>query len=127
MYQLKIFALALVIACGALSACAIPVRQIKLSQPMTEISGKHFVLASDARCGIGTGYGRVLRQGTRWELVGAIAQGDVYRSRDQTLTVEGYNVHEAYVVVQDDLLVGFYLPVEKTFTPVAKSVRLTMS
>lgn len=112
---------------SAVSGCAIPVQQVKLPQPIVLISGKHFVLQSDARCSIGTGYSRVLRTGTRWDLFGSLAQGEVYRSPDQTLTVEGYNIHEAYLVVNDATLVGFYLPVEKTFTPVSKSVRLLIT
>ena len=115
------------IACCLLSACAVPVQQLKLDQPIILAAGKNFVLANDARCSIGTGYSRVLRLGTRWQLFGVLAQGEVYRSPDQTLTVEGYNVHEAYLVVKDSTLVGFYLPVEKTFTPVSKPVQLTIT
>jgi len=40
--------------------------------------------------------------------------------------VEGAHVHEAYLVVAGDRLVGFYLPVEKAYspaTPVSLKVR----
>jgi hypothetical protein len=116
----------LVVAC-ALSGCALPVRQLDLSAPLVPASGHSFVLAQDVRCSIGTGYERTLRAGTRWSLFGTIDRGEVYRSPDQLLTVEGYNVHEAYLVVRDASLVGFYLPVEKKFTPVSRSVRLNLS
>ena len=117
---------ALILAC--LCACAIPVKQMQLAQPMVPAAaGRSFVLGEDAECGIGTGYKRTLRKGTRWDLFGTLREGDVYRSPDQVLTVEGYNVHEAYLIVQGDWLVGFYLPVERTLTPISKRLQLSIS
>lgn len=112
---------------GALSGCALPVRQMALSAPLAPMSGQTFVLARDVNCSISTGYGRTLRAGTRWDLFGTIDRGEVYRSQDQLLTVEGFNVHEAYLVIKNESLVGFYLPVEKTFTPVSKVTRLQLT
>ena len=111
---------------SVLSGCALPVRQIALSAPFAPASGRSFVLAEDAHCSISTGYGRTLRAGTHWDLFGTIERGEVYRSQDQLLTVEGFNVHEAYLVVKNESLVGFYLPVEKTFTPVSKVTKLQL-
>jgi hypothetical protein len=105
------------------TACALPVKQIPID-PITPVSGKSFTLAVDARCSLNTGYHRSLYAGTRWVLFGTISRGEVYRSSDQTVTVEGYNVHEAYPVVDAKQLVGFYLPVERTFTPLANPVSL---
>lgn len=107
-----------------LTACAIPVKQIPLKQPLTRSTGAGFTLTGDISTGVGTGYGRVLRKGTRWQEIGTIEHGAVYRSLDQTLTVEGFNVHEAFIVVSGNQLVGFYLPVEKTFTPASSQVAL---
>lgn len=56
-----------------------------------------------------------LRRGTRWRLLGSIERGTVFEPLDQVVTVNGYNVHEAYIVVQDDQLVGYYLPYENSF------------
>ena len=110
-----------------LSGCAIPVKQVALTSPMVPASGRSFVLAVDAQCAPTTGgYSRTLRAGTRWELFGTLDRGDVFRSPDQALTVEGFNVHEAYIVVNGNELVGFFLPVEKTFTPASKHVGLAM-
>lgn len=117
----------MLIACGLLTGCALPVRQIPLSVPLAPASGKEFVLARDAQCRIGTGYGRTLRAGARWVLYGRIERGEVYRSPDQVLTVEGYDIYEAYPVVSDGTLVGFYLPVERTFTPVSTPVKLSIA
>jgi hypothetical protein len=53
-------------------------------------------------------------------------QGNVYRTRDQVVTVEGSHIHEAYIVVTERSLVGFYLPVERTFSPVTPSQTLAV-
>lgn len=111
------------LAC-VLGGCALPVRQLPLSAPLRRAAGKEFVLSRDVRCGVGTGYGRTLRAGTHWDLFGRLDRGDVYRSPDQVLTVEGYDVHQAYLVVNQGVLVGFYLRVERKFTPVSKRVKL---
>ena len=67
---------------------------------------------------------RTLRKTSRWEQVGTIAEGDVLRSKDQVLTVECSNVHEAYLVMSGDKLIGFFLPVEKGFVPHSPPIAL---
>ena len=67
---------------------------------------------------------RTVFRGTTWELVGTIPQGDIYKSRDQVLTVECSNIHEAYLVVSQGSVVGFYLPVEKGFVKLSNPVTL---
>ena len=100
-----------------LAACAAGVRHVPSPGPVMKGEPRTVRMASDVEIRLPTGYGRTLRQGSRWGLVGGIAQGDVYRAEDGILTVEGANVHEAYLVVAGDRLVGFYLPVEKAFVP----------
>lgn len=122
--QFRVVLLAVV---GVFSGCALPVPKVDLSAPLVPASGRTFVLNEATDCSVGTGYGRTLRSGTHWNLFGIIDRGEVYRSPDQLLTVEGFNVHEAYLVVRDGSLVGFYLPVEKKFTPASKIVKLNLS
>ena len=110
-----------------LASCALPVHQLPLEHPLVPQSGHSFLLTHDARCYVGTGYGRTLRAGTHWNLFGSLERGQVYRSPDQVLTVEGYDVHEAYLVVRDGTLVGFYLPVEKKFTPASEPIKLSIT
>jgi hypothetical protein len=117
---------ALIVAAFGVGACAIPVRQVPLAKPIELASGESFTLSSEADFSIGTGYSRTLRSGTHWTLYGSIDAGKVFRSPHQALTVEGYNVHEAYLVIKDNTLIGFYLPVEKTFTPISKAVPLSI-
>ena len=86
-----------------------------------------FELASEVNVTIGAGYRRVLKKGTRWRYVGRLAQGDVFTTSDQVLTVEASNIHEAYIVVQSRKLVGFYLPVERSFTSLPQNVDLPIT
>jgi len=69
-------------------------------------------------------YSRSLRKATRWDQVGTIQEGEVFRSKDQVLTLECSNVHEAYMVISQDTLVGFFLPVERGFVPYSPAVLL---
>lgn len=71
-----------------------------------------------------TGYTRVIKAGSTWRLVGSLPQGDVYRPVGDVFTVEGANVHEAYLVVTQGRVVGFYLPGEVAFAPLPDQVLL---
>jgi len=82
--------------------------------PGSQISWK---LADDVKLNLGSGYKRLLKKGTIWNCIGKIEQGDVLRTDDQVLTVEASNVFEAYIVVSGGLINGFYLPVERTYSP----------
>jgi hypothetical protein len=86
---------------------------------LTPAEGREAVLTieRDTELRFDTGYTRTLRAGTRIVLVGTLAQGKVYRFVDAVLTVEGTQMHEAWVVVDGEKLVGYYLPVEKAFVP----------
>ena len=57
----------------------------------------------------------ILNAGTHWMQVGFIDQGNVYKAKDQIVIVNSFNVHEGYIVVNDSVVVGYYLPVENTF------------
>jgi hypothetical protein len=77
-------------------------------------------LEKEEKIDLGTGYSRVIKDGTKWDYVGTIENGDVYNTKDQVLTVEASNIHEAYIVISSGKLIGFYLPVEKTFSPLSE-------
>lgn len=110
-----------------LTGCAFDV--VRLKQIPTRLKAdlpekSSFTLEKEAPVDLDTGYSRILKKGTRWVSVGAISQGDVFKTCDQILTVEGSNIHEAYIVMNSSTLVGFYLPVEKTYSPLKNSVEL---
>ena len=73
-----------------------------------------------------TGYKRDLAAGSRWRPVGRVPQGDVYRPVGTVFTIEGEQVHEAYLVVADHKLVGFYLPAEARYSALAEPLSLSL-
>ncbi len=70
------------------------------------------------------GYHRTLNKDSKWELIGDIPEGEVYKSSNQILTIECSNVFEAYIVVVDGYLTGFYLPVQKGFVQLRNKIKL---
>lgn len=109
-----------------LAACAaqVPVRPaqlLPLNAPAPEI-----VVQQQAALRLSTHYERILPAGGRWQAVGALPQGVVYRPVDTVFTIEGKQVHEAYLVVQGGALQGFYLPGEGNFSPLVPSVPLSI-
>lgn len=110
-----------------LGACAFDVIHVDQRPAQFEsasASGRPFELAADVDVDIGFGYHRILKKGTTWRSLGRLPQGDVYTTSDQVLTVEASNIQEAYIVIESRKLVGFYLPVEKTFSPLGQRVDL---
>lgn len=112
-----------------LTGCAFDVVHVKQTPTNLE-SGQapksSCILEKESNVSLGTGYSRTLKQGTRWDYVGSVPQGDVFKTKDQVLTVEASHIHEAYIVVSSGKLVGFYLPVEKTFSPLGEPRELSM-
>lgn len=53
-------------------------------------------------------------------------QGDVYRPVGTIFTIEGRKVHEAYLVIRDRTLGGFYLPGEQNYSPLSTAVALNL-
>jgi len=114
-----------------ISGCAFDLAHVKYQPARIEAakndSAAFKLLADTPIQGAPCGYSRTLRKNTRWEPVGTLPEGIVYRSREQTLTIECSNVFEAYLVVDGIHLVGFYLPVEKGFSALKKTIQLPIS
>jgi hypothetical protein len=72
-------------------------------------------------------YSRTLRKNTRWELVGRFAGNEVFRSREQTFTIECTNTYEAYIVKSENQLIGFFLPVQNGFVKLGNPISLVTS
>ncbi|HEX5125922.1 MAG TPA: hypothetical protein VFW00_04205, partial [Rhodocyclaceae bacterium] len=70
----------------------------------------------DQKVDVSTGYSRTVRSGTHWRYIGSLSQGEVYKPTDSTFTVESKNIHEAYLVIKNKMLIGYYLPVEQTIS-----------
>jgi hypothetical protein len=82
------------------------------------------VLAQETRITLDTGYTRTLKAGGRWRTAGTVDQGDVYRPVGDVFTLEGAHIHEAWLVVRDGVLVGFYLPAEHGYSPLGATAPL---
>jgi hypothetical protein len=112
-----------------LNACAFDlfhIEQIPTQIKSTNLSKPSFELEKEVNFVLDKGFTRKLKQGTKWNYVGTISYGDVFRTKDQILTVEASNIHEAYIVVSAGKLVGFYLPVERSYSPLGDSQILYM-
>jgi hypothetical protein len=72
------------------------------------------------------GYGRILEERSAWKLVGSVPAGKVYRADGFTLTIRSANTHEAYLVINNGQLVGFYLPGEQAFSSINPPVQLPL-
>jgi hypothetical protein len=103
----------------ALAGCAFDIARV--DQKPTTFSpvndGHSFVLLKEVTAHLGTGFPTVLHGNTTWRQVGSTPSGEVYSTKDQIVKVEASNIYEAYIVVSNRALVGFYLPVEKSFVP----------
>ena len=72
-------------------------------------------LASALAIQLNTGYHRTLKVGSHWRQIGSVPQGAVYKPYLDVFTIEGAHIHEAYLVVESAMLVGFYLPAERSY------------
>lgn len=108
----------------AVAACAmqVPVTTARL-QPLVATADE-FQVARDTSIKLATGYGRVLPAGSRWRAVGVLPQGVVYQPVNSVFSIEGRQVHEAYLVVRDGALQGFFLPAESNFSPLSPTLPL---
>jgi hypothetical protein len=123
----KVPLLTLLFVFGLFFGCAFDVIRVKQEparfEPDTSIQDA-WKLAEDVEISLDTGYKRKLKAGTRWECIGKIENGDVYKTKDQILTVEGSNIYEACIVVSEGQLIGFYLPANQTFSPLSSKKSL---
>jgi hypothetical protein len=118
----RITGAALAAAIIVLAGCASEVtRQATDMSSAAPETGKRYTLGQAASFKLDSGYSRVVAADTEFIAVGHIAQGLVLRPTQTVLTVEGKHMHEAYAVVRDNTLVGFYLPVEKAYSPLSQT------
>lgn len=101
-----------------LAACASEiVRQPTQLTPVAEQPAGTIEILEDVSILVGPGYRRVISRGSVWMRIGRSVEGEVFRPVDRVFTVEGAHIHEAYLVLDGDRVVGFYLPVERAFSP----------
>jgi hypothetical protein len=101
----------------SLTACAAVQHSPARLQPLA-LSGQPAprVLAKKVGITLDTRRRRTLKAGSQWRAAGTVDQGDVYRPVGDVFTIKGANSHEAWLVVRDGTLVGFYLPAEHGYS-----------
>lgn len=107
-----------------LAACAfsVPTAPARL-QPLA-LAAPDIAVDGNVDIRLSTGYTRTVPDRTRWRAAGMLAQGIVYQPLDTVFAIEGRNVHEAWLVVRDGAVQGFYLPAEGNFSPLKQPVPL---
>lgn len=119
-------ALVVLLAC-CLAACASEV----VRQPV-EVSAtppqqqKRYFTSQPATIRLDSGYSRTIGRETEFVEIGRIRQGAVLKPVSTSFTVEGAHLHEAYLVVDNGRITGFYLPVEGAFSPLSLSTTLVI-
>lgn len=115
-------------ACAVLmlSACApsLPVQNTELLA--VTATQQRFRVANSITVKLSSGYSREVHGGSVWQPVGTIAQGVVLRPMGEVFTIEGRQVHEAYLVTKENTVVGFFLPGESNFSPLAPPQSITI-
>jgi hypothetical protein len=97
---------------------------IEVTQPSAAARRIQILMATTVR--LDTGYSRTLADKSVWSRIGRMPQGDIYRPVGTIFTIEGRQVHEAYLVIRDKTLVGFYLPGEQNYSPLSTAVPLNL-
>jgi hypothetical protein len=111
-----------------LAACAPEVvRRPTQLTPGTDQPPVTLEILEKASIPVGPGYHRDIDRGSLWTRIGRSAEGDVFKPVDRVFTVEGAHIHEAYLVLDGDRVVGFYLPVERAFSPAPDGAKTRLS
>ncbi|SPA47552.1 conserved exported protein of unknown function [Cupriavidus taiwanensis] len=114
--------------CLALAACAPMIATapsaIEVTQPSAAARRIQILTATTIK--LDTGYSRTLPEKSVWSKAGRVPQGDVFRPVGTIFTIEGRQVHEAYLVIHNQTLVGFYLPGEHNYSPLSTAVPLNL-
>lgn len=121
-------ALFAVIACLALSSCApmVATAPAKIDLLNQSQAVRQIRVLKAAQVTLDTGYKREIALNSIWRSVGNVPQGQVFRPFQTVFTIEGRQVHEAYLVISDATLVGFYLPGESNYSALSNHVALTL-
>jgi len=121
-------ALLAVMACFALSSCApmVTTAPAKIDLPAQSQAARQIRVLKAAQVTLDTGYQREIALNSIWRYAGNVPQGQVFRPVQTIFTIEGRQVHEAYLVISDATLVGFYLPGESNYSALSTHVALTI-
>ena len=118
-------AVALLLTAAALAGCASEIIRSPAELSVAPApDSRRYVVTKPASIMLDSGYERSINSGTEFIELGTIQQGRVLKPTNTTFTIEGAHMHEAYPVVNGERIVGFYLPVERAFSPLSSPTSL---
>lgn len=110
-----------------LAACAseLPRQPATLTAPAAA-NGQSRVIQvdEDAEIRLPSGYSRSIRAGSTWRQSGTVNGLVAYKAARDVFTIEGAQVHEAYLLLDASMLVGFFLPGENAVSWLNNKVAL---
>lgn len=106
-------------ACMSVSTQKVSLVPVAASEPVSVIQLSRMVSAQLPNDSVAN-----LPAASQWQRVGALPQGDVYRSLNGLFTIQTRRQGEAYLVASSGKLVGFYLPGETAYLPLNRPVTL---
>jgi len=104
----------------------VAVAPAKIDLPAQSQAARQIRVLKAAQVTLDTGYQREIALNSIWRYAGNVPQGQVFRPFQTIFTIEGRQVHEAYLVISDATLVGFYLPGESNYSALSNHVALTI-
>ena len=110
----------------AMGGCAAPVQMQPASLASASAGEPRLSIGAGVEARSSAGFGQTLPAGTVIAHIGNIAEGEVWRPLNFVVTVEGRHIHEAYLVIKAGQWVGFYLPVERMFSPLRSATVLKL-
>lgn len=111
-------------ACVLFTSCAANLPRTPTAFTPSPNTDDRIVIHRDIEVTPPAGYRRTLKAGSIWVKVGSTSAGTVYKVQNDVFTLVGAHQHEAYAVVANDFLVGFYLPFEQAFVDLSPDVSL---
>jgi hypothetical protein len=127
-YTSTLVAAPIAIICMILTGCATEVsRTATQFSPAAGADSRYIVITKEVTVTPSAGYSRTLKAGSTWKYVGRIPEGAVYKAQDDVFMLEGKHMHEAYCVIANNELVGFYLAVENAFSPLYSRVPISIN
>ena len=122
---MKLLSLSVVMILLASCATEVP-RQPTTLIPSAEGEGQGRIIQvdEDAEVWLPSGYTRSIRAGSTWKQSGTVEGRAVYKPTKDVFTIEGTHVHEAYLLLDENTLVGFFLPGENAVSWLKKKVIL---
>jgi hypothetical protein len=127
-YTSALVAVPIAIIFTTLAGCASEIsRTATQFNPAAGTDARFIVVTKEITVTPSAGYSRTLKAGSTWKYVGRIPEGAVYKIQDDVFMLVGKHMHEAYCVIANNELVGFYLAVENAFSPLSPRVPLPLN